>query len=329
VVCIQELRLINFQSHVDTVIKFSPFFNCIVGSTRSGKSSVVRALNLLFYNEWHEAYQRHNSPYATIIALLSTGALVTRHKGDKVNRIIIKMPDGTIKHFENFGFTLPKEVSEILGVSPIEIGNKDPIFVNVANQDEPQFLFYNAGPDKAKILSRLSGIHWIDYALKDLNADRRTKAAEVDLLKGATSELTERLKGFADIEIYKDIIAVEKDRLSKLKCISEVYKKGSTLSSRIGRWKDEYSRLQELKKINFSTEIGRLEQLIHTTDLLDQLKNKQRMLKNTEESVKNMRIHIQSISESKDKILEEVKNNPVCESCGATIDPTKFDLHED
>ena len=47
---IQSLALKNFQSHKDTLIKFDPGVNVIVGSTDSGKSAIIRALRWLVWN---------------------------------------------------------------------------------------------------------------------------------------------------------------------------------------------------------------------------------------------------------------------------------------
>ena len=102
---IERLSLNDFQTHKNTVIDFSPHFNVIVGSTRSGKSSVVRALDFLLYNNWYEDYQRFGSSKVEIIARLSTGKTVTRTKSSKINKIAIA--DGKkIDRFESFGFNL-------------------------------------------------------------------------------------------------------------------------------------------------------------------------------------------------------------------------------
>jgi len=322
-VYIQELRLINFQTHVDTRISFSPNFNCLIGPTRSGKSSIVRALNFLLYNDWYEDYLRFGSAHASVIAKLSTKVIVARHKGEGLNRIVVKTPDGKSQRFDNFGFTLPKEVAELLGSLPIDIGNKNPLYVNVANQDDPLFLFYEAGPDRAKVLSRITGLYWIDYALKDLNLDRRTKSSEIQLLKETNINLTTKIKEFTDIDLYKEIIEVEKDRLAKLKYIESLYQRASRLQNETVKWKLDYQKLQELKKINFNKEILRLEKLIKSTELFNKLRDIQRLLNNNESSIINTKTYISKLSTSKielkDKLLEEVKRTPTCEYCGSSV----------
>ena len=45
------LHLINFQSHLNTVIELHPGLNILVGESDQGKTAIIRALRWLFYNE--------------------------------------------------------------------------------------------------------------------------------------------------------------------------------------------------------------------------------------------------------------------------------------
>ena len=47
---LKSLRVKNFQSHRDSLIKFSPGVNVLVGDPQNGKTAILRALNLVRTN---------------------------------------------------------------------------------------------------------------------------------------------------------------------------------------------------------------------------------------------------------------------------------------
>ena len=47
---IQSIRLINFQSHKDSFIEFSPNDTVLIGTSNSGKTAVLRALDWILKN---------------------------------------------------------------------------------------------------------------------------------------------------------------------------------------------------------------------------------------------------------------------------------------
>ena len=320
---IKELKVVDFQTHVNTAIELHPNFNVIVGSTRSGKSSIVRALDFLLYNNWYEDYQRFDTKYAEISVKLSTGKTVIRQKSLKANKIFILDGKDT-QRFEAFGTTLPSEVTSALGVIPIDIGVKDPLFANIANQDDPLFLLYSAGTDRTRVLSRLSGLHWIDYALKDLNKDRRTKSAEVQFLQENNEQLLEKLKAFRNIKILRESLSIERDRLAKVKKVSTLLQNSRVLLSRASQWKKDYLMVQDLKTIDFPREIFRLERLIHIqSDVLQPLQELGRRISVTEQSIANTQTYLKTLSASREaleaEVVVEMTKIPICDACGQEL----------
>jgi exonuclease SbcC len=330
---LKELVVNDFQTHVNTKIELHPNFNVIVGSTRSGKSSIVRALDFLLYNNWYEDYHRFDAVRpAEIIAKLSTGKTVIRQKSLKVNKILILEGKDT-QRFEAFGTTLPSEVTAALGIIPIDIGVKDPLFANIANQDDPLFLLYSAGTDRTRVLSRLSGLHWIDYALRDLSKDRRTKSTEVQFLQETNEQLLEKLRAFKNIKDYRDTLATEQDRLTRVKKVSTLLQKSRVLLSRTASWKKDYQMVQNLKTINFPVEVARLEKLIYLqSDILQPLQDTIRKLATNNLSINNTQTYLRTLAETKAsleaQIVEELTKVPTCEACGQEIRQHVKGAHE-
>lgn len=314
-ISIDELELENFQTHKKTKIKLSPNFNVIVGCTRSGKSSVVRALDFLFYNNWYEDYQRFDTPYAVVTATLSNGKVIKRTKSDRINKIDITTGEN-VDRFESFGFTLPTEATAALGIIPVEITSKDAILANVANQDDPLFLLYSTGTDRTKILSRLSGLHWLDYALKDLSKDRRTKSAEVQTLTESNEQLLLKLKNFKDLQGLKKDLAVVREKVAQLKKIEEFLRVAEALLARTRTWKSNYEAFQKLKTTNFSQEIPALERVIVLREILDKLQNADSSLSNIKKTAATMHTHILTLATSIKEVETEIGKVPTCPACG-------------
>ena len=323
-VYLKSLHLKDFLTHKDTTIELSPFFNCIVGPTRTGKSSIVRALGFLFYNDWYEDYVRFGAKFVVITATFSNNVVMIRTKGKGINRILLKTAEGE-KRYEAFGFELPQEVQELIGIFPIEYGAKDPIQANVAHQDDEQFLLHARGPERTKVLSRLSGLHWIDYALKDLNKDRRTISGNVQDLQATNIDLKGKIDNFTKLDGFDATLKKERKRIEQLTKSEEFCEKGDNLLARISKWKDEYKYVQDLKSIDFKTSIASLEHIIYlNTDVLQELQTLQRKISSAESSITNLDKHIDTLTEEskvvQHQLEEEIKNNPDCPICGSIME---------
>lgn len=329
---IQKINLVDFQTHKNTTIEFSPHFNVVVGSTRSGKSSLVRALDFLLYNNWYEDYQRFGSKYAVVTATLSNGRVITRTKGTNTNKIDVTLGK-EVQRFESFGTSLPAEVIALLGAAPIDIGTKDPILANVANQDDPLFLLYSTGTDRTKILSRLAGLHWLDYALKDLNKDKRTKSSEVQYLKESNEQLLTKLRAFKDLDKVRESFNMEKVSLSYLKEVEKLITVGRSLSARAVQWKRDYQEVQLLKTVDFPAEIARTQRIIDIqTNLLTPLQEISRKLIVNKQSSENIKKHISTLREDylalNAKIEDAKLKTPTCATCGQELSNKYIGLGE-
>ena len=318
-ISIKSLRLQNFQAHKDTTIAFDDYFNCIIGSTRSGKSSTVRALNFLIYNVWHDAYVRHGCTRVVITATLSNGYTITRTKGDKINQVDIKDASGKVKAYDSFGTNLPKEVCDVLGIHPLQIDEDEFITSNVVDQDEPMFLLKESGPAKTKILSRLAGLQWIDFALKDLNKGRRRLSGETDNLKTSNFELNQKLHKLPDLAVAKGQVAQVRARYTRLCELQAYYNTGLALKASIASWKGQYAEFKKLKDLNF------VDLIKHATIAQDlyqsyhKLQDLSYRLEGIDTSARNLasaRAAIQKDQKELEHQLEEAKMEvPICPTC--------------
>lgn len=318
-ITIKSLRLQNFQAHKDTTIIFDDYFNCVIGATRSGKSAMVRALNFLIYNIWHSAYVRYGCTEVVITATLSSGFTIIRTKGDKINQIDVIDTQGKTKTYDSFGTNLPKEVCTVLGISPLQIDEDEYITSNVVDQDEPMFLLKESGPTKTKILARLAGLHWIDFALKDLNKDRRRLSGETDGLKSANYELNQKLAKLPDLSIVREQVTQVRARYDSLRELDTRYNEGLALKQEIVSWKREYIEFKKLKDLNFSS-------LIKHATIAQELYQNCHKLKDLSYRLKGLDTSAENLSSSKDtikacvrdlehKLAEAKVTAPICPTC--------------
>lgn len=177
-----KIELENFQSHKSTTINLAGGFICIAGRTRSGKSSVLRALNFLFNDIWSDSFIRTGEKSVKVSVTLDSGIKVIREKGNGLNKITIVNPDGTIKEFNNFGIQAPIEVKNILGVFPLVIDNDYSENINIHMQDDPHFLITKSAPMKTKFINRLTRLHIIDSVNRSITNDLQDNNKELEKL---------------------------------------------------------------------------------------------------------------------------------------------------
>ena len=288
---IKKLKLVNFQSHKDTEIDFVNGFNCIVGSSRSGKSSIVRALNFMFFDEWSNTYVRNGADYAAVSILLDNDVYVERRKGS-VNEIIVKQPDGTSKVFSTFGIDAPPEVKTLLAVHPVAIDADYTVNINVADQDSPLFLLPASAPAKTKFLNRLTGFHIVDAAIRDI---RTEKTYSVNTRKNYVASLVTRQE---DLKKYEKLDAIKTSlntTYAQLETVHKQLERCNTLNAALNKIEGVNKKLTGIKRYmavyaNMKPLVAKLElkfidakKLLNLQRALDKLSGVSLDLKNLEE----------------------------------------------
>lgn len=148
---VARLLINNFQSHEKTDIRFSPGVNIIVGSTDSGKSSILRALRMLVLNRPSgDAMRSWWGGETSVLVEFVEGAVVERVKGTaEIYRV-----NG--QEFKAFRTNIPDEVQDTVNL------NDD----NFQNQLDPPFLLSNTAGEVASFFNRIAKIDKIDSSLK-------------------------------------------------------------------------------------------------------------------------------------------------------------------
>ena len=238
---LKKLELKNFQCYDDTTIEFSPFLNCIVGRNNQGKTSLVRALNFLFYNEWDNSFIRKGEAFVTIKAVFDNGFAILREKGATVNVIKIKSEKG-VQSWQNFGTEIPAEVQRHLGMYNFYLGLDQSLKLNISEQLDKPFLVLEPDGTKAKAISRLAQLHFFDLAISELNKESRNASIQ---LKKTESDYSETL---LKLEHYKNIDTIN-EKITELKQYEEKAIKKQEKIENLDELLTEYNDLQQQNTI--------------------------------------------------------------------------------
>lgn len=188
--CIESVSLSNFQSHVETQLRFAGNgrLTVIVGPTDSGKTSIVRALKWVMYNQpAGTGFMRAGAAMSRVSIELASGHRVTRVRSASLNQYRLRLPRGGRKGdeqvFEGFGSSVPAEIQRALRVYSVSIGDLL-LLVNLAEQLDGPFLGKSAPSTlRAKVLGRLAGSEVLDVASNRLGTDILRAAREHERLE--------------------------------------------------------------------------------------------------------------------------------------------------
>ena len=190
---LKKLRVLNYQSHRDSELEFSPGVNVILGDPQSGKSALLRAFMWLATNR--PLGGRFRSTFAgkgedTVVSAEFGDHAVTHTRGPGGSTYYV---DG--ESFRGFGDGVPDAVLRALNLNDL----------NVQPQLEPFFLITSSPQEIARAINRITRLEKVD----DEWMPKLTRLiGELRTLGRALSEdvatLERRRAGFADLPAMRD-----------------------------------------------------------------------------------------------------------------------------
>jgi exonuclease SbcC len=258
---IKKIVLENFQAFERGEFELSPHLNILVGVSNVGKSSVARALSLVLYNQWDKSWVRFGTKSCRITLETSTGITVVREKGDKLNRYILRLPNSPEQVFDSFGTTTPEQIQQALKIHEVQIDTTDKLNLNLAGQMDALFLLSQTGSYRAKVLGKLSGVTYLDHAIRGLNKSKRETTAEKDREDEKILGLQAQVDKFSALEAFSEPIAALESRLSSLVRSQERIDRIRLLLERVNAFKDDMAREQQKAAFLTPLDLTRLEKL--------------------------------------------------------------------
>ena len=276
---IKELELFNFQSHNHTKLDFMSGLNVITGPSDQGKSSLIRALRWVLYNEPNGTdFIKMGSNECQVKVTLKNDYQIIRKRNKKENRYIIISPEGEEEVLEKVGRGVPEEVKKLHGMPKISWDTDSKMTLNLDYQLDGAFLLNESSYTRAKVLGRLSRVHVVDSAIRDTVRDTSKLKRRRETLEDDIERIDEKLEDFSDLEELAREIEKEKELLVKLKESKKELTQLTKLQNKFKKIEQKEKKLKELL-----SELSQIEQL---KTIVKKLNQKEKRLKKLKESKK-------------------------------------------
>lgn len=326
---ISKLTLKNFQSHKHTALEFHSNFNVIQGSTNSGKSSIVRALGFMFYNEpWIKSFIRTGADRTELEAVIDDTTML-RVKSSKDNYVTIYKQDKK-SHYDNFGKELPVEVLNAIGIKEIGLSDNLAIKLNVAFQHDSLFLIEESGSVRAKFINHLTGIHIFDNVLQGINKDQREISLEKNIKTRDLENAKGKLKLFDGLDDkLKRLEAVQQD-IENVEVTMKDIDEMEQIIGKIKSWKmkrDQYaSELEKLEVIDYVAAEQIFDVVKELQDLEQAIEQKNRLLRKQAELKQQFEQVTREYEQMKGQYEQELREQKICPICQTPLSEDK--VHE-
>ena len=255
---IKELEIIDFENHKKSKFSFKDGFNLICGKSDSGKTSIIRALRLVLYNQWSPESLRIGSKNCKITLVTEEGKVSVTKGKDNTWEITDK--EGNSKIFKKIGKDILPEVMEITKIKPVKLGSCDAM-PNIMNQLEGHFLLSEvdgenvSGSLRAQIVDEISGLSGMEGLIRELSLDNlrnAKKIKEIEIINEGLNkklhdedQLKEEIKRINNVEkLFNEFEKHEKDK----KEISEFSEKYLSIIRNLNRLQLQYDGYKNLEK---------------------------------------------------------------------------------
>ncbi|WP_407453213.1 AAA family ATPase [Methanobrevibacter sp.] len=231
-----KLRLNNFKSHENTVIRFEKGISVIVGENGAGKSTILEAISFALFKQHTgkkiEELVRNNADSMSVeLEFISNGSQykIVREKKSNLKSSIYKKTssDGNYIHICTGDKEVANEIKQVLDID-------SDLFLNAIyiRQGEIAELVDKSSADRKKLIAKLLGIDSLEKSWKNLLPLINDYENELSVLKG---------KLYNSDKLVEDL---DKKR-SELNSLKE---RGHELEKEIGEVKELRDEISESKR---------------------------------------------------------------------------------
>lgn len=317
---ITSLELVNFASHERTTFNFNEGLNVFVGATASGKTTCFRAFKWIYDDDGNsKRFIKKGEDYCEATMSTSHGYTITRFihpKGKKTkdgkavkNGYEITYPDGSVEVTNTKGVEV---VKEILSYKKLNLESKE-IDLNFLEQGTSWFFIGDkyTTTDRAKMIGAIHKTHFVDLAIKDLEADNKRLNQRRDDKTEEINKIQEKIDGFEylkDMKSKLNLINEKKEKIIQLtdkrEKIVEILKKRELLNEEIAKCDKVIEEINPLN-LNKSKEIinisrEKLDKLNKIKTLSEKIDTLNKNIEKEDEIIKS--IDLEKLKKSKDKI---------------------------
>ena len=285
---IKSLDLINFGSHERTTFNFSDGLNVFIGATSSGKTTCFRAFKWIYDDDGNsKRFIKKGEDFCEATIATSHGYTITRFihpKGKKTkdgktvkNGYEITYPDGSVAVTNTKGVEI---VRDILCYKKLNLENKE-IDLNFLDQGSSWFFIGDkyTSTDRAKMIGAIHKTHFVDLAIKDLEADnRRFNQKREDKIE-EINKLQEKIDSFSYLKDMKNNVNYVNEKKEKLLALVEINNSISDTLDKRKSIEEEISKcdviIEKINKIdldNTKKQLYSLKEIIEIYSQIDSIK---------------------------------------------------------
>ena len=301
---IREAHIENFQSHQDTVLRFGPGVNAIIGESDAGKSTILRALRWVFQNRPQGDAFRSDWVGTTQIRVDIDDKVIHKTRSDNSHTYSLFTPD--MEHalsFKALRSEVPIEIEQALNISAI----------NIQHQHDRPFLLDISPGEVAAHFNKIAHLGVIDQGSQRIRKWIKAITAAMNSEESRLEKLEEELLRYDYLkEFEKQVVALEKLEKKRLFFKDSQIELHTTVTA----IKEIRDKLPQYKKL------ARLEEPIDAVLVLFRQKAgiaaKASSLSRTIERIKLRRKENQRMCNELKELQKEFKDNfpDICPLCG-------------
>lgn len=247
---IKSVQIKNFQSHKETKFEFKEGLNVITGSSDSGKTTVLRALEWVFKNrplgeEFKSYFAKATDPIEVKVVFDNGELTKGRIKGS--NYYIVGN-----KKLEAIKTDVPEEVQNLVNI----------LDHNIQTQHQAYFLLQDSPGEVARKLNELVGLDIIDILFRNLNSKILEANRQVREAGERKKELTESIDSLSYIDQIEKVLEKIEKKLSHFDVSKTKY-------DALEKLLNEYTSIIEEKGVYMS--VPEMENIV--TALISQVKS--------------------------------------------------------
>lgn len=260
---LRKLRIINFESHEDTIIEFSDGFNAIIGDSDGGKSSIIRALSAVCYNRWSADMMRVGA-HECVIELTTDKGIVTLIKNlkEKVNAYeCILFSNNEKIRFETIGTSVPDIVFEITGMRELDLGDtKDT--PNVMYQLEKHYMLAEINGKSctsnliARVFDRVIGLGGMEELISEISSNMINNKKQITKNNEAIDNLRNKMHSNLEIENKDAKLQKAKLLLDEINELKKIYERVCFYDIEINKLRGRWKNLDN-KSISIDTDLAK------------------------------------------------------------------------
>jgi exonuclease SbcC len=231
---IKKIELWDFECHEYSKLEnLDTGLNLIFGESDSGKTSIVRALRLVAYNDFNPACVRTGEKNCQVRVETDKGWVHVKRGSDNIWTTCRAGGDEQV--FTKIGKNVLPEAAKILGLHIVELGDMS-LPVNIMDQNEGHFMLNELGGNnasgsmRAQIVDEISGLSGIEGLIKEVSLDRHRFGRAVKENEDRANELRGTMHDTAFLEneekVLKEVsnlVHIKKDKDSKIEAVADLF----------------------------------------------------------------------------------------------------------